>query len=45
MNLIGDLERLFATSVYPLRVPIAIALFVALVGFVVLARRRSCRAW
>lgn len=41
MNLIGDLERLFATSVYPLRVPIAIALGVALVGVVLLARRRG----
>jgi hypothetical protein len=41
MNLIGDLERLFATSLYPLRVPIAIGLGVALVGAVLVARRRG----
>jgi len=41
MNLIGDLERLFATSIYPLRVPIAIAFGVGLVGLLILARRRG----
>ena len=41
MNLIGDLERLFATSLYPLRVPIAIALGVAIAGLVVLAWQRG----
>ena len=41
MNLIGDLERLFATSIYPLRVPIAIALGVGLVGLIITARRRG----
>ena len=41
MNVIGDLERLFATSLYPLRVPIAIGLFVMVVALVILARRRG----
>lgn len=41
MNLIGDIERLFATSLYPLRVPIAIGLLLALVGVFVVARRRG----
>lgn len=41
MNLIGDLERLFATSLYPLRVPIAIGLALALIVIVVVARRRG----
>ena len=41
MEWLGDLERLFATSLYPLRVPIAIGLGVAFVGFIVLARRRG----
>ena len=41
MNLIGDLERLFATSLYPMRVPIAIGLSLAAVGLVVLARHRG----
>jgi hypothetical protein len=41
MNLIGDLERLFATSLYPLRVPIAIGLGLALVGLVLVARHRG----
>lgn len=40
MNPIGDLERLFATSLYPLRVPIAIAAAIGMVGLVVVARRR-----
>lgn len=41
MNLIGDFERLFATSIYPLRVPIAIAFGVGLVGLFIAARRRG----
>jgi hypothetical protein len=41
MEWLGDLERLFATSLYPLRVPIAIGLAVALIGLIVLARRRG----
>lgn len=41
MNVIGDLERLFATSLYPLRVPIAIAMAVSLVGVGLVARRRG----
>lgn len=41
MNLIGDLERLFASSLYPLRVPIAIAVGFAIVGLLLLARRRG----
>lgn len=41
MNLIGDLERLFATNVYPLRVPIAIGLGLVVVGAVLVARRRG----
>ena len=41
MNLIGDLERLFATSLYPNRVPIAIALAVAGVLLLLLAQRRG----
>jgi len=41
MEWLGDLERLFATSLYPLRVPIAIGLGVALIGLIVLARRRG----
>lgn len=41
MNLIGDLERLFATSLYPLRVPIAIATILGLVGLALVARRRG----
>ncbi|MES2210033.1 MAG: DM13 domain-containing protein [Chloroflexota bacterium] len=41
MNLIGDLERLFATSLYPNRVPIAVALVVMGVLLLVLARRRG----
>lgn len=41
VNLIGDLERLFATSLYPLRVPIAIGLVFVLAGLVVLGRRRG----
>ncbi len=41
MNLIGDLERLFATGIYPLRVPIAVALVVAFGALVLLGRRRG----
>ncbi|MGZ8563722.1 MAG: DM13 domain-containing protein [Candidatus Limnocylindria bacterium] len=41
MNLIGDLERLLATSLYPLRVPIAIATILGLVGLALVARRRG----
>jgi electron transfer DM13 len=41
MSWIGDLERAFATSLYPLRVPIAIGLTVALVALVLIARRRG----
>ena len=41
MNLIGDLERLFATSLYPNRVPIAIAVVVAGVLLLLVARRRG----
>ena len=39
--MIGDLERLFATYLYPLRVPIAIGLGVAIAGLVALAWRRG----
>ena len=41
VNVIGDLERLFATSLYPLRVPIAIAVVFGLAGLAILARRRG----
>lgn len=41
MEWIGDLERAFAASLYPLRVPIAIGLVVAFVVLVVIARRRG----
>jgi hypothetical protein len=41
MEIFGDLERLFATSLYPLRVPIAIGLAVGLVALVAVARRRG----
>ena len=41
MNLIGDLERLFATSLYPNRVPIAIGVAVATVLLILFARRRG----
>ena len=39
MNFIGDLERLFATSLYPLRIPILIGLAVLVVVLAVLATR------
>ncbi len=41
MNLIGDLERLFATSLYPNRVPIAIGVAVVAVLLLIVARRRG----
>jgi electron transfer DM13 len=41
MNVVGDFERLFATGLYPLRVPVAVGLLVALVGLLVVARRRG----
>lgn len=41
MEFLGDLERTFATSLYPLRVPIAIAVGAGLVLFVLAARRRG----
>lgn len=41
MNVIGDLERLFATSLYPLRLPIAIGVAVGLLALVAVARRRG----
>lgn len=41
MNLVGDVERLFATSLYPLRVPIAIGFALALIGAIVVAWRRG----
>jgi hypothetical protein len=41
VTFIGDLERFFATSLYPLRVPIAIGLAIAFVALIVVARRRG----
>jgi len=41
VNWIGDLERAFATNLYPLRVPIAIALLAAFVVAAYIARRRG----
>lgn len=41
MEWIGELERAFATSLYPLRVPIAIGGVLALVALVIVARRRG----
>ncbi|HUG30736.1 MAG TPA: DM13 domain-containing protein [Candidatus Limnocylindria bacterium] len=41
MEFLGELERIFATSLYPLRVPIAIGLVVALVVLIAFARRRG----
>lgn len=40
MKWIGELERTFATSLYPLRVPIAIALLLGLLALAFVARRR-----
>ena len=41
MEFLGELERIFATSLYPLRVPIAIGLVVGFIVLVVVARRRG----
>lgn len=41
MNLIGDLERVFATNLYPLRVPIVIALVTSAFAVTLVARRRG----
>ena len=41
MNVIGELERLFATTLYPLRVPIAIGLLIVGMLVVRTARRRG----
>jgi hypothetical protein len=41
MEWLGDLERTFATSLYPLRIPIAIGMAIALVALIVIARRRG----
>lgn len=40
MEFLGDIERFVATSLYPLRVPIAIGLGLAAVAFLFVARRR-----
>lgn len=40
MEFLGDLERAFATSFYPNRVPIAIAMLVVIAGVALVARRR-----
>ena len=40
MELLGDLERAFASTIYPNRVPIAIAAAFLAAGLVILARRR-----
>jgi hypothetical protein len=41
MEWIGDLERAFATSLYPLRVPIAVGLLLGLVALAWIGRRRG----
>jgi hypothetical protein len=41
MEWLGELERAFATSLYPLRIPIAIGLVLGLLGFIAVARRRG----
>ena len=41
MEFLGDLERLFATSLYPLRVPIALGLAAGLLVLALVARRRG----
>ena len=41
MEWIGELERTFATSLYPLRVPIAIGAVIAALAVVLVARRRG----
>lgn len=41
MRILGDLERAFATALYPLRLPLAIIAVAIVVGLVLLARRRG----
>lgn len=41
MEWIGDLERAFAASIYPNRMPIAIGLLLAIIGVAVIAWRRG----
>ena len=41
MEVFGELERLFATNLYPLRIPIAIGLVVAAIAMVQVGRRRG----
>lgn len=41
MQILGDLERAFATSLYALRLPLAITAVAIVVGFVLLARHRG----
>lgn len=41
MEIFGEVERLFATSLYPLRIPIAIGLVAAAIALVMVARRRG----
>lgn len=41
MEWLGELERAFATSLYPLRIPIAIGLALGLILFIALAKRRG----
>ena len=41
MNIFGDLERFFGDVIYPVRVPLAIALMVAVALFVLIAWRRG----
>ncbi len=44
MRILGDLERAFATALYPLRLPLAIIAVAIVVGLVLLARRRGWHA-
>jgi len=41
MEWLGELERGFATGLYPLRVPLAIGLAIGLIMFIAVARRRG----
>jgi hypothetical protein len=41
MNIFGDLERFFVDTIWPIRVPLAIALVVGMVAFVYVAWRRG----
>jgi hypothetical protein len=41
MEIIGDLERAFATALYPNRIPIAIGTIVVLIALAIVARRRG----